>query len=178
MIVKDYHKSHQSAQEVPMRFLDRLVVIKAHSCVQGPRVLFVDHGLQLRDFLLHHLRLREEFWGFLSEELDNLLIQLTNGVFGVFDEEFGSFNLLYALVHLLVDLLQRDATTPGLLLLNIDYSLFAVVSRGHVEVTWLLWDYKSVHARLHFEFKLGFVEILLINIQEGKMFKLLDFKKV
>ena len=60
MIVKDYHESYQSAQEVPMRFLDRLVVIEAHGGVQGPRVLVVNHGFQLGDLLLHQLRLRED----------------------------------------------------------------------------------------------------------------------
>ena len=120
MVVKDYHESNQSAQEVPMRVLDRLVVIEGHGGVQGPRVLVVNHGLQLGDLFLHHLRLREIVWGFLGKELDDLLIQLSNAIVRVFNEEIGSLHLLYAFVHLLVDLLHGNATTPGLLNLNID----------------------------------------------------------
>ena len=113
----------------------------------------------------------------MGKELDDLLIQLSNGVFRVLDEEIRSLHLLNFLVHLLVDLLHGYATTPVLLVLNFIYGLCAVVSRGHVELTWLLWDDQRVRTRLHFQFKVRFEEILLFDIQKGKMV-LLDLKKV
>ena len=112
----------------------------------------------------------------MGKELDDLLIQLSNAIVRVFNEEIGSLHLLYAFVHLLVDLLHGNATTPILLVLNFIYGLCAVVSRGHVEVAWLLWDDKRVRARLHFKFEVRFEEILPLDIQKGKVV-LLDLKK-